>query len=336
MRIPLAGRSRFGYGCGGSRLSTWGSGPGTYRAGSRETWIRELSPPSSGRAVRVLLSGVPGPVDPGRLVETLDWLVERAHENLGTEVVLRSVVAGADQWRVATVGSAGGVAGVSVWAPGGQWFLEADSELAATQLAELVWQASGRRPAKLTTSGNVKVWLRPWLTGPCGGRITREHDLMAMACEAPTTAGEGRWATPADRESLELYQAAYNEERGTSAAPDWDAVLGRRTVAVLEHGGRIVAVVKRTADTARFATIGGTWTNPEYRRRGLGARVTAFITGALLMERPAVHLIVDDDNTAAIALYRSLGFHEMGRCHMAYLANAEEPQSESTRRGRSG
>jgi hypothetical protein len=46
----------------------------------------------------------------------------------------------------------------------------------------------------------------------------------------------------------------------------------------------------------------------------------AFITAAILAERPAVHLIVDDDNTAAIALYRSLGFYTTGRCYIAYLS----------------
>jgi ribosomal protein S18 acetylase RimI-like enzyme len=32
-----------------------------------------------------------------------------------------------------------------------------------------------------------------------------------------------------------------------------------------------------------------------------------------------VHLIVDDDNVAAIALYLSLHFQEAGSCYMAYL-----------------
>ncbi len=77
--------------------------------------------------------------------------------------------------------------------------------------------------------------------------------------------------------------------------------------------------MKRTADTARYATIGGTWTDPAYRGRGLAKRLTAFIIGELLRDRPAVHLIVDDDNAAAIALYRSLSFDAGGACYMGYL-----------------
>lgn len=275
--------------------------------------------------MKVLLPGIRGRIDPARLDQAVDWLVENAHENLGTEIVLRSRASEADRWRVAVVGSGDEVAGVSVWAPGGQWFLDAESETAAVHLAELVPRASETLPAKVTTSGRAKEWVRSWLVAHSGGRISREHDLLAMECEAPVAAGEGRWATPADRKSLERYQAAYNKERGTMTTPDWDALLTRHTVAVLEHDNRVVAVVKRTADTARYATIGGTWTDPEYRRQGLAARLTAFITAALLVERPAVHLIVDDDNTAAIALYRSLGFRQTGLCYMAYLSTAKAP-----------
>ena len=79
-------------------------------------------------------------------------------------------------------------------------------------------------------------------------------------------------------------------------------------------------MLKRTADTARYATIGGTWTDPAFRRRGLAQRLTTFVVTELLRDRPAVHLIVDDDNAAAIALYRSLGFEDCGRCYMGYLS----------------
>ena len=148
----------------------------------------------------------------------------------------------------------------------------------------------------------------------------REHDLLAMACRTPPGAGEGRWATLADQPALERYQALYNAERRTTIAPDWDSLLRRPAVAVLERDGRIVAVVKRTADTARYATIGGTWTDPAFRGRGLAKRLTAFLVGELLAGRPAVHLIVDDDNAADIALYRSLNFDAVGECYMGYLA----------------
>ena len=260
-----------------------------------------------------------GRPSPAELARAVEWLTENAHENLGTEIVVQAVIKGADQWRIETVDRRGGLAGVSAWFPGGQWFLEADSEAATLGLAELAGR-DVEPPTRVTTSGKVKDWLRPWLTGDEPRRvITREHDQLAMACSAPVLSGDGRWATPSDRRALEEYQAAYNRERRTTTAPDWEALLARRSVAVLDVDGRVAAVIKRTGDTGRYATIGGTWTDPALRGQGLGTRLLAFITTALLQERPAVHLIVDDDNTAAIALYRAVGFLNVGRCYMAHL-----------------
>ena len=260
-----------------------------------------------------------GRPSPAKLARALEWLTEHAHENLGTEMAVRAVIDGADQWQVDVSDGSGGATGVSVWVPGGQWFLEADAEPATLALAEVVAGAL-RPPTKVTTSGKVKDWLRPWLVGDkARWAITREHDLFAMACTEPVVAGDGRWATPSDRRALQEYQTAYNKERGTSTAPDWAALLTRPSIAVLEVEGRIVAVVKRTGITGRYATIGGTWTHPNLRGQGLATSLTAFITAALLRELPAVHLIVDDDNVAAIAVYRSVGFLEVGRCYMAYL-----------------
>jgi len=47
---------------------------------------------------------------------------------------------------------------------------------------------------------------------------------------------------------LERYQAAYNEERGTTTAPDWDMLLRRPVVAVLEEDGTI-SIVAADAST---------------------------------------------------------------------------------------
>jgi ribosomal protein S18 acetylase RimI-like enzyme len=205
-----------------------------------------------------------------------------------------------------------------VWQAGGAWFLEATGAEAAVGLVDAVLSRGLARPVKITTSGTVGMWLRAPLADR-GTTITRHHDLLVMVCRATPGPGEGRWASPADRPALERYQAAYNEERLTTTAPDWDRLTSRPSVAVLERDGRIVAFVKRTADAARYATIGGTWTDPAFRHQGLARRLTSFLINALLAEAPAVHLIVDDDNAPAIALYRSLNFEETGSCWMAYL-----------------
>ncbi len=264
------------------------------------------------------------PADAGLLLqEPLAWLADQAHENLGTELALRGAAPGPStgspvvitRWRRA-------ITGVAVARPDGQWFVEAAAPDATEMPVEWTWALA--EPSKVTASGTVKGWLRPRLVGRA--RIMREHDQLAMACSAPPPGAEGRWAGLDDREALERYQAAYNPERRTSIHPDWAALLSRPAVAVLERDGAIAAVIKRTADTARYATVGGTFTVPSRRRQGLARRLTAFIVAALLAERPAVHLVVDDDNAAAIALYRSLGFVETGRCWIAYLQSAGDPR----------
>jgi ribosomal protein S18 acetylase RimI-like enzyme len=250
--------------------------------------------------------------------EALAWLGEVAHENLGTEIALRAAVTG-------QIGFArradGRLAGVSVSSLGGQWFLEADGPAATADLVVDVAgaaRAAGRWPSKVTTSGAVKNWLQPLLAERDMTPV-RQHDLLAMVCSKPPAGAEGRWATLADRLPLERYQTLYNQERRTTIAPDWESLLRRPAVAVLERGGRIVAAVKHTADTACYCTIGGTWTDPAFRGHGLATRLTAFLVGELLVDRSMVHLVVDDDNTPAIALYRSLQFDEVGSCYMGYL-----------------
>ena len=251
----------------------------------------------------------------------IDWLADRAHEVLGTELTLDAVLAGATGWMVDTVDLDGGLTGVSVWAPGRQWYLQSDDESAVIALAQSVGSAGDDWPAKVMTSATVKVSLRPWLLALRGPRsIAREHNLVAMVCRIPCGPGDGRWATPADREALERYQLAYNAERSTSLHSDWNTLLSRHAVAVLEDDGRVVAAVRRTADTIYYATVANIWTAPTCRRQGFAARLMAFLIDAILAERPAVHILVDEDNGAAMALYRSLGFIEVGRAYMAYLA----------------
>ena len=252
--------------------------------------------------------------------EAIEWLAEHAHENLGTEIAVRAAAAHGGWDIVLTRGPDGGLAGVSVSAPGAQWYLEANGVEAAGELVVGVAGAGrgGGWPVKLRTSGAVKAWVQP-LLGGLGLAPWREHDQLVMVCREAPRGGAGRWATAADRPALERYQTLYNAERRTNLVPDWDRLLQRPAIAVFVHDGQIVAAVKRTADTARYATIANIWTDPTFRGRGFAARLSAFLLGEVLAERTAVHLIVDDDNHAAIALYRSLGFQATGRCWTAYV-----------------
>lgn len=245
--------------------------------------------------------------------ECLGYLAERAHENLRTEVALRKIAAGTPgEVAVARAGAGGALAGVSVLTAAGLLFVEASGPAAALGLLP------ARPPAHVTLSREVAAWLWPAIAARW--RIAREHRLLAMVATRPPPGPAGRWAEPRDIPALEAYQRIYNEERRGNAAPDWPAQVAARQVAVLEHGGRVVAALRRSGETARYACIGGTFTFPEHRRAGHSAALVAFVAGEILPERAGgVHLIVDDDNLPAIALYRRLGFEEKGGCAMAYF-----------------
>ncbi len=94
-------------------------------------------------------------------------------------------------------------------------------------------------------------------------------------------------------------------------------MIQRQQVAVLEHNGTIVSVVKRGA-TLYHGVVVGSFTFPEFRQQGFARRLLAFFVGELL-KHSAVKLWVDEDNRGAIALYRSLGFHQVGSCYTGYF-----------------
>jgi [ribosomal protein S18]-alanine N-acetyltransferase len=64
---------------------------------------------------------------------------------------------------------------------------------------------------------------------------------------------------------------------------------------------------------------------PEVRRRGLARRLLALTLEILARKGArAVHLEVRAGNAAARALYRAMGFHEVGKRHAYYSAPVED------------
>ena len=63
---------------------------------------------------------------------------------------------------------------------------------------------------------------------------------------------------------------------------------------------------------AQTVQLQGVWTVPAARGTGVATRALNQICGVLLEEYPTVSLYVNDFNTAAVALYRTLGFREEG------------------------
>ncbi len=99
--------------------------------------------------------------------------------------------------------------------------------------------------------------------------------------------------------------AIAQDARSSLAIPRTEFVLVR-------HEGAPVAVAKRTSrrGAAYLSSIG---TRPGMRGRGYGRLATAVaIAGALADGDRRTHLVVEADNHAGLALYRGLGFAEVG------------------------
>lgn len=178
-------------------------------------------------------------------------------------------------------------------------------------------------PQKVAISSQVKDWLRPLLLQHC--QLLREYHPLVMTCGQVPDGGAGRWALPQDKPALQAYTEAYLVERDSgSLTQDWDRLIEHKHVAVLEDAGQIVSVVKRSS-TARHAIVVGTFTFPQFRQQGFARRLLAFYVEEMLKDYEAVKLWVDEDNVAAIALYRSLGFQPIGSCYTGYFSDLAVP-----------
>ncbi len=78
--------------------------------------------------------------------------------------------------------------------------------------------------------------------------------------------------------------------------------------ASVRSGGQTIAI-GRVAAAAGWAGLTAIEVDPRYRRRGLGAAVTAALAAAAASQGVTrLYLQVEDDNAAALALYRKIGF----------------------------
>ncbi|GEM_PF-2265109 len=171
---------------------------------------------------------------------------------------------------------------------------------------------------RVITSSQVKNWIRPLLLKDY--QLKNEYDQLVMTCTKLPCKAEGRWALPKDKSRLQDYEQAYITERGSgNPNRNWDDLINKRQIAVLEYSGQIVSVV-RYNPINNEANLVAPFTFPEFRRQGFARKLLGFLIRELLKEYRAVKLWVDDDNLMAIALYHSLGFKQIGLCYTSYFS----------------
>ncbi len=153
------------------------------------------------------------------------------------------------------------------------------------------------------------------------GAVLRKEEEVSMILEPgdlkPREPERARLAEEGDLESLVELEKAFQREYLGSVSRDWEIRL--RMLRLVEAGsvalalceGRAAAKAEVEASTPRADELGGVYTVPGFRRRGLAAAACSLLCGRSLSRGKAVRLEAAVNNHAALSLYRSLGFREL-------------------------
>jgi len=87
----------------------------------------------------------------------------------------------------------------------------------------------------------------------------------------------------------------------------------------VRDGGRLVAMAGERLRFAGHVEVSGVCTHPEFRGRGLARRLSAAVTAEIQRRGKQAFLHAWTRNTAAIALYQSLGFVQRAEVNLAVL-----------------
>jgi hypothetical protein len=83
--------------------------------------------------------------------------------------------------------------------------------------------------------------------------------------------------------------------------------------------GQAVAGASSSAETRAAAMVGGVWTAPAWRSRGLSTAVVAALSGELLREERVPYLFYRVDNVPAERVYARIGYRPVGRWMVVYF-----------------
>lgn len=89
---------------------------------------------------------------------------------------------------------------------------------------------------------------------------------------------------------------------------------------LVERQGEILAAASTSAESYTAAMIGGVWTAPWARGRGISTTVVGALCGELLRERKRPYLFYLTENGPAERVYEKLGFHVTGGWRVIYFA----------------
>ncbi len=268
-----------------------------------------------------------------RVLEPSD--LDAAWAVLGREPVANAFVASRVQ-----------VAGLDPWRLGGEmWGWYTDGMLAslcyaganlvpicATPDAVRAFAARARRVGRRCSSivGPAGPTAQLWrLLEPSWGpaREVRAHQPLMVTDRLPAAVEPDSQVRRIRRDELETIMPAcvamFTEEVGVSPLAGDGGLLYQarvaelvgagRSFARLDQDGRVVFKAEIGAATPQACQIQGVWVAPEYRGRGFAAPAMAAVLRHVYADiAPLASLYVNDFNLAARAVYRRVGFQEVG------------------------
>ncbi len=174
-------------------------------------------------------------------------------------------------------------------------------------------------------------------TGPLLERLTvhglgplgwEEQDYMSLDTESfrPRIGPEARLAEPGDLERLiELNRAFQLEYFGSldEAEEELGKLAGERMrdsgIAVSLADGEIVSKAEVMVRTSRAALIGGVYTVPAFRGKGLSSACMSLLCRSVLAKAGKACLSVAKDNLPARSIYLGIGFEKICDYRMAHF-----------------
>ncbi len=154
--------------------------------------------------------------------------------------------------------------------------------------------------------------------GPAGSAPPAGARPRPAVAPAPGTAM--RRALDSDLEALMPLQEAYEREEVLTPIHSFDEracraslrrALDRQIVMVACEGGRIVAKAATNARGLRVDQVGGVYTIPERRGRGVARALVSALLAEIELSGRSASLFVKPHNAPAMSLYRGLGFEEL-------------------------
>jgi len=132
---------------------------------------------------------------------------------------------------------------------------------------------------------------------------------------------------PPDAERLSGLQREYEIEEVLLPGNDFDPVGSLRHLRaalkqqVVVHGvvdGRPIAKAGTNARGAFYDQIGGVYTDPRYRSRGVATALMLRLLSLIAGQRKSASLFVKMDNGPALTLYQNLGFRVVDGFRISY------------------